>query len=156
MDHCDGWMGRRLWATFQPSGLFEGAVEARVMINTEYTAPWYGHARAHDFGALVGRGLASQEDYERFLREQDTLSKRGHYFYSITGFAYVGQQMTDEMQFRGLSSRTQQRHLNAVCPQCKTSSFARCRRATVTVWPQAHGANRMVNREVLVFRYFRL
>ena len=90
MDHSDGWMGRRLWGLFAPGRLFEGSVEARVMVNTEYAEPWYGHARAEDFKALVRRGLASEEDCSRFLREQEEFSDRDKYFYSITGFAYVG------------------------------------------------------------------
>ena len=90
MKHSDGWMGRRLWGTFAPCNSIEGAVCARVMINTEYAEPWYGYARAQDFQALVRRGLASEEDCDRFLREQQELNDHGKYFYSITGYAYVG------------------------------------------------------------------
>lgn len=91
MDHADGWMGRRLWGTFNAPGLFDGAVRARVLTNTIFAAPWYGHARARDFGALVKRSLATDEDYDEFIKEQVNLSNQGRYFYSITGFAYVGE-----------------------------------------------------------------
>jgi SAM-dependent methyltransferase len=91
MDNADGWMGRRLWGTFTATGLFEGSLHARVLTNTIYASPWYGHARAQDFRALVKRDLATADDYERFIAEQEALSAQGRYFYSITGFAYVGQ-----------------------------------------------------------------
>ncbi|MFA5892123.1 MAG: methyltransferase domain-containing protein [Actinomycetota bacterium] len=90
MDHSDGWMGRRLWGVFNGSGLFRGSIHARVMTNTTFAPPWYGHARVQDLGALVQRGLASEADYTEFVSEQDDLSATGKYFYGITGFAYVG------------------------------------------------------------------
>jgi len=90
MDSADGWMGRRLWGLFDASSLFEGRPYARVMMNTVFAPPWYGHARAHDLRHLVTHGLARAADYERFLRDQDTLAQEGRYFYSITGYAYVG------------------------------------------------------------------
>jgi hypothetical protein len=90
MDHSDGWMGRRLWGAFNSTGLFEGDVYARVLVNTKYAVPWYGHARAQDFRVLVKHGLVSAEDCSRFLADLDALSREGRYFYSITGYAYVG------------------------------------------------------------------
>ncbi|MEP6619792.1 MAG: methyltransferase domain-containing protein [bacterium] len=90
MEHADGWMGRRLWGIFNATGSFEGAVQARVLINTEYQVPWFGHQNALSFASLVKRGLAASEDYEGFLRDQEALQSRGQYFYSITGYAYVG------------------------------------------------------------------
>jgi hypothetical protein len=90
MAHAHGWMGRRLWGTLNASGLFDGVVHARVLTNTIFSAPWYGYARAQDFRALVSRGLASAEDYEQFIAEQESLNTQGRYFYSLTGFAYVG------------------------------------------------------------------
>jgi SAM-dependent methyltransferase len=93
MDHADGWMGRRLWGVFAPTGLFQGTVQARVMTNTTYAAPFYGHARIQDFGRMVRKGLASAEDYERVLRDVEALSREGRYFYGITGFAYVGRRV---------------------------------------------------------------
>jgi len=90
MDSADGWMGRRLWGLFDASSLFDGRPHARVMINTIFAPPWYGHARAHDLRHLVTHGLARAADYEQLLRDQDTLAQEGRYFYSITGYAYVG------------------------------------------------------------------
>lgn len=90
MAHADGWMGRRLWGIFRAAGGFDGAVHARVLTNTAYEPPWFGHENARAFGALVRRGLASAADYEQFLHEQASLAAGGRYFYSITGFAYVG------------------------------------------------------------------
>jgi SAM-dependent methyltransferase len=90
MEHADGWMGRRLWGVFAPTGLFDGTVHARVMINTTYAEPWYGHARIQDFAGLVRKGLASAEDYASVAGDVERLSREGRYFYGITGYAYVG------------------------------------------------------------------
>jgi SAM-dependent methyltransferase len=90
MKHADGWMGRRLWGTFQSTGLFAGTVQARVLTNTIFAAPWYGHARAQDFRALSKRALVSAGDVSGFLEEQAALQANGRYFYAITGMAYVG------------------------------------------------------------------
>ena len=90
MEHADGWMGRRLWGVFNATGRFTGTVQARVLTNTVYDAPWFGHENARALRSLVKRGLAAAEDYERFEREQAELHACGRYFYAITGFAYVG------------------------------------------------------------------
>jgi SAM-dependent methyltransferase len=90
MEHADGWMGRRLGGVFAATGLFHGAVHARVMVNTTYAPPWYGHARVQDMASLVRRGRASADDCDRFVRDQEALAAQGRYFYGITGFAYVG------------------------------------------------------------------
>jgi SAM-dependent methyltransferase len=90
MKHSDGWMGRRLWGTFESTGLFEGTVKTRLLTNTVFAAPWYGHARAQDLRSLLKRVPVSAEDVGGFLAEQATLQTQGRYFYSITGMAYVG------------------------------------------------------------------
>ena len=90
MEHADGWMGRRLWGTFAPTGEFDGAVLARVLTNTVYAPPWYGHAAAQAIAGLARHGLATREECERFAAEQAELARAGKYFYSITGYAYVG------------------------------------------------------------------
>jgi SAM-dependent methyltransferase len=95
MDHADGWMGRRMWGLFQSTGLFDGEVYARVLTNTSYAAPWYGYARAQDFRTLVDRGLASSDDYLRFCADNEALNAEKRYFYSITGYAYVGRRRVE-------------------------------------------------------------
>ena len=90
MAHADGWMGRRLRGIFHATGAFDGEVHARVLTNTAFEAPWFGHENARAMGALVRRGMVTAEDYARFLREQEELAAAGRYFYAITGFAYVG------------------------------------------------------------------
>jgi SAM-dependent methyltransferase len=90
MEHVDGWMGRRLWGIINSSGHFAGSVQARVLINTHYSAPWFGFTNAQAFRSLVKRGLASAEDVEKFEQEQIALDQQGRYFYSITGYAYIG------------------------------------------------------------------
>jgi SAM-dependent methyltransferase len=90
MEHADGWMGRRLWGMFNSVGLFDGVVYARVLTNTTYASPYFGHARAQDFHNLVERGVVTSEDHRRFIADQELLSSQGRYFYSITGYVYVG------------------------------------------------------------------
>jgi hypothetical protein len=90
MDHADGWMGRRLWGIFNQSGLFDGTPHARVLTNTIYAEPWYGHDRAKDLRSLVKRNLATADDVATFMAEQQVLAAAGRSFYSITGYAFVG------------------------------------------------------------------
>jgi SAM-dependent methyltransferase len=105
MDHADGWMGRRLWGVFAGTGLFDGAVHARVMTNTTYAEPWYGHARVQDFAGLVRKGLARAEDVESVVRDLERLDREGRYFYGITGYAYVGRRRDSAESTRGESGR---------------------------------------------------
>ena len=90
MEHSDGWMGRRLRGIFGGQGLFDGNIHARVLTNTSFAAPWYGYARAQDLRALAERRLVSAEDLAAFLEDQSILQSQSRYFYSITGFVFVG------------------------------------------------------------------
>ncbi len=90
MDHADGWMGRRLWSAFNCTDPFEGVIHARVLLNTDFSTGHFGYARAQDMKELIARGLATFDDVAAFLAEQSSLNADGRYFYSITGFAYVG------------------------------------------------------------------
>ncbi|MDQ7793610.1 MAG: methyltransferase domain-containing protein [bacterium] len=90
MDSADGWTGRRLWGFFNASGLFSGEVHARVLTSTAWAPSSYGHARARDLDGLVRRGMVDPGDYRQFIADQEALSARGAYFYSITGYVYVG------------------------------------------------------------------
>ena len=90
MTDCDSWMGRRLWRVFNRSGLFAGGVHAYVITDTEFAPGRIGYERVKDFEALVRRNLISQDDYERFYRDVESLAENGEYFYSTTMYAYVG------------------------------------------------------------------
>jgi hypothetical protein len=90
MSHADGWMGRRLWSAFQSTQLFDGNILARVLINTEFAPPWYGHARLLELRHLVNEGLFDREECERLLAAQQALAAQASFFYSITGYAYLG------------------------------------------------------------------
>jgi SAM-dependent methyltransferase len=90
MAHADGWMGRRLSGIFAGTKRLEGRVHTRVLTNTEFAEPWFGHANALAMRGPVKRGLASAVDYAQFLEDQAALNDQGRYFYGITGFAYVG------------------------------------------------------------------
>jgi ubiquinone/menaquinone biosynthesis C-methylase UbiE len=90
MEHADPWMGRRLWPVCQGSGMFEGAAHTRVLTNTAYAPPWYGHARLADCAALVDHGLISREEYARLVQDIERQAAANRYFYSITCYVYVG------------------------------------------------------------------
>jgi len=85
-----GWMGRRLWKTFQATGLFEGRVEAYVHTSTRFEPGRYGWERSRDFAGLVRRGMITAEEYQAFLAALEELAARDEYFYAITMFSYVG------------------------------------------------------------------
>ena len=93
MPASDGWMGRRLWPTFQRSGLFTGRIETYTLTNTEFAPGWYGYEQVQSFGALARRGLISSEDYGRFCDDVAAQAARGEYFYSLTLYVYVGQKL---------------------------------------------------------------
>jgi ubiquinone/menaquinone biosynthesis C-methylase UbiE len=90
MENCDGWMGRRLWPIMESTGLFAGTIETRVLTNTVYAPPWYGHARVADCAALVEHGAINRDDYRRFVADIEQQAAAGRYFYSITSYVYIG------------------------------------------------------------------
>lgn len=91
MDDIDAWMGRRLWRTFQESGLFEnGRIETYVLTNTRFCEPNYGHMMIHGFRSLVERGDITAEQFDTFIHDLEELDRKGQYFYSITMYIYVG------------------------------------------------------------------
>jgi hypothetical protein len=57
MAHADGWMGRRLWGVFNATRAFDGSIEVRVLMNTEFDAPFFGYENAHAMRGLAKRGL---------------------------------------------------------------------------------------------------
>lgn len=90
MADADGWMGRRLWRTFQGTGLFEGRVDACVHTGTRFEPGRYGWERSRDFEDLVRRGMIAAEEYQAFRGALEELAARDQYFYAITMFSYVG------------------------------------------------------------------
>jgi SAM-dependent methyltransferase len=90
MADCDAWMGRRLWGLCHGSDLFEGHMHTYVLTNTEFCAPYYGHARVNDFQEMSERGLIAREEFEAFYQDILELSDKGEYFYSITMYIYLG------------------------------------------------------------------
>lgn len=95
MADADGWMGRRLWRTFQQEGLFTGYVDAYACTSTCFEPGHYGWERSQDFASMVKRGLITAEEYERFVRSLEELARRNAYFYAITMFSYVGTRRAD-------------------------------------------------------------
>ena len=93
MAASDGWMGRRLWPTFQQSGLFAGHMETYTLTNTVYAPGWAGYEQVQAFGALARRGLIPPDDYARFRDDIAAQAARGEYFYSLTLYVYVGQKL---------------------------------------------------------------
>jgi ubiquinone/menaquinone biosynthesis C-methylase UbiE len=90
MEQVDGWMGRRLWGTFQQTQLFDGKVTARVLINTEYAEPFFGHAFIAEAHVLAENGLLSKRDRDEILANVERLAELQAFFYSITCYVYVG------------------------------------------------------------------
>jgi hypothetical protein len=90
MARADGWMGRRLWRIFQDAGLVDGTVHARALTNTSFQPGHFGFENVLALEALARRNIISAGDYQRFRAEQEELEATGRFFYSITGFAYVG------------------------------------------------------------------
>lgn len=93
MAASDGWMGRRLWPTFQASGLFTGRIETYTLTSTVYAPGWVGYEQVQAFGALARRGLITVDDYARFRDDIAAQAARNEYFYSITLYVYVGQKL---------------------------------------------------------------
>lgn len=90
MADADAWMGRRLWRTFQASGLFEGSVEPLVLTSTRFEPGTYGWDRVQDFRGLVRQLRISQNEYDAFLTGIQELAAADQYLYSITMYVYVG------------------------------------------------------------------
>lgn len=90
MADADAWMGRRLWRTFQESGLFSGSVHPIVLTSTRFQPGTYGHDAIESFRGLVKRGVVSANEYDAFHRDVAELARGDRYFYSITMFVYVG------------------------------------------------------------------
>ena len=93
MTDIDAWMGRRLWRTFNGTGLFEGNIYTYVLTNTEFKEPYYGYRRINDFKELVNQGLISQKEYTKFIKDIKMLAENDQYFYSITMYIYAGRKI---------------------------------------------------------------
>jgi len=76
--------------TFQRTKLFAGSVHARVLINTEYAEPFFGHALISEVDSLVENGLLSSADRDEFRNQVQGLASCGEFFYSITGYVFAG------------------------------------------------------------------
>ncbi|HEY3332424.1 MAG TPA: methyltransferase domain-containing protein [Capsulimonadaceae bacterium] len=90
MTSSDAWMGRRLWRTFQESGLFHGTIHTKALTETDFAPGTYGWHMVNDFRGLVRRGLVAEEDFARFYTAIESLATRGEYLYGITMFVYSG------------------------------------------------------------------
>lgn len=90
MADADGWMGRRLWRTFQRSGLFTGEVHAFVHSSTRYEAGTYGWEHIQILASLGRRGLVPEADAAAFTADVEALARDDQYFFSLTMYAYVG------------------------------------------------------------------
>lgn len=95
MADADAWMGRRLWRTFQASGLFQGRVHPRVLTETRFEPGTYGFDAIESFRSLVRRGRLTAREYDAFRRAIEEMAAADQYFYSITMLAYVGRKLRD-------------------------------------------------------------
>lgn len=90
MRDSDGWMGRRLWPTFQQTGLFAGGIHPAVLMETDFEPGRYGFEQVEAFGALARRGRIEAADYRMFVETLNLLRDRDCYLYAITMFIYAG------------------------------------------------------------------
>lgn len=90
MPTMDGWMGRRLWRTFQGLGLFEGQVDTYTHTSTRYEPGCYGWERSRDIKGLIKRGMITQPEYDQFIDGLEQLAEQQRFFFAITMFSYVG------------------------------------------------------------------
>jgi SAM-dependent methyltransferase len=101
MNDSDAWMDRRLWPTFQQSGLFEGSIHPAVLLETAFLPGTYGFEQAGAFEALARRGNIDQADYKRFIEALGILGANDSYLYAITMFIYAGKKRKIENPQRG-------------------------------------------------------
>jgi len=90
MDDSDSWMGRRLWKTFQQTGLFEGYVHTYILTNTVFEEPYSGYENIIAFRALIKRNIISEQEYNELINDIKALAEKDQYFYSINSYIYVG------------------------------------------------------------------
>lgn len=90
MDACDGQMGRKLWGTFQGSGLFRGNIDTFTLIETAYEEGNYGYDRLQDLHSLVRRGILDKTEHNMILDEMKILQEKGEYFYTLNSYIYSG------------------------------------------------------------------
>ena len=90
MADSDGWMGRRLWGTFEKSGLFTGQMETLTLTATEFAPGAYGYEQVQAMSAMARRGLITADDYTRFAGDITAQAARGEYFYSLNLYVYFG------------------------------------------------------------------
>lgn len=91
MSDADGWMGRRLWRTFQQSRLFRGELRPYVLTNTTFAAPYFGYQHiTNSLSALARRNLVEQAEYEQFCDTLRRFAEHDEYFFSLTLYAFIG------------------------------------------------------------------
>lgn len=86
----DGWMGRRLWRSFQAAGLFEGHMDAYTHLSTSYEPGSYAWERSRGCQGLIKRGMITQDEYDAFIDGLEQLAELQQFFFAITMFSYVG------------------------------------------------------------------
>jgi SAM-dependent methyltransferase len=84
MEHADGWMGRRLWSTFNSTARFDGLIHTRVLTNSVFSPGHFGFARAQDMRELVKRGLDAQCRWITRAHRQVVIRPRSQYGYAQT------------------------------------------------------------------------
>jgi hypothetical protein len=49
----------------------------------------------------VEHGIVDGDEYARFIADLEALEQQGRYFYSLTGYAYVGQRLEQRTERAG-------------------------------------------------------
>ncbi|MGI5985575.1 MAG: methyltransferase domain-containing protein [Oscillospiraceae bacterium] len=85
MDDLDSWAGRRLYAEFNRSGLFNNHVSVHTVIETEYSGGFSGYSYINDeLKCLVTHdtGLLSKSEFDDLLADMDETYSNGGYLFA--------------------------------------------------------------------------
>ena len=90
MKNVDGWMGRRLWSTFQKTGCFDGQIFPYVIHTTSFEQDTISYETINDLRTLVRQELISEQEYMSFYSDIERLANSGQFYFALTSFIYVG------------------------------------------------------------------
>lgn len=86
MDDADSWMGRR----FNSIGLFSGVIRIFNLIEMDYSEGSKGWDMVKEIGYMVGAGVITKDEYDRFVCDIETVSRCGEYLYVRPIYIYSG------------------------------------------------------------------
>ena len=97
MKNVDGWMGRRLWSTFQKTGCFEGQIIPYVIHTTNFEQGTIAYEAINNLRTLNRRGLISGQEYMSFYTDIEKFADSGQFYFALTSFIYVGKKCKSDI-----------------------------------------------------------